>query len=42
MNEKFWIQKNDNLKWGIGIIMTIIVAAIGWRLAWAISQLPKH
>ena len=42
MQKKLWIQNSDHFKWTIGIIIAIILACVGWRLSWVLSQLPKH
>lgn len=42
--ESNWFLKDNhsNLKWTIGIILTLIVAFVGWKLQWAISHSKVH
>ncbi len=37
-----WIRNNENILWLIGIIITISIAIVGWKLACVIAQWTKR
>jgi hypothetical protein len=39
MNKETLLQKDGNFKWIAGIIVTLFVACLGWRLSWVLAHM---